>query len=349
MSVLNAINSSRRRIMGALTKNIGSSQTFSDSERKNIKTILLSRPNHRLGNLILITPIVQELEILFPNSKIDIFIKGNLGPIVLQEFHTIHQFLKLPKNHFKQLPFYIWTWLKIPFKKYDLVINIDPHSSSGKLSTKLSRGKYKIFGTEENLEKIQEKHMAKRPVEWIRQQFQIPKNECNPISSLDLRLTPSELSKGKNILHRLVQNEKPTISIFTFATGNKCYSKMWWMKFYFELKKKFPEHNIVEVLPKENVSQIDFSELTYYSHDLREICSFIANTSLFIGADSGMMHLATASKTPVVGLFSVTKPEIYRPYGSKNHVVNPEKTSISECLEIIESILNPVWAMEVSK
>jgi ADP-heptose:LPS heptosyltransferase len=36
----------------------------------------------------------------------------------------------------------------------------------------------------------------------------------------------------------------------------------------------------------------------FYSKDIREIGAVIANTEIFIGADSGIMHLASASLTP---------------------------------------------------
>jgi ADP-heptose:LPS heptosyltransferase len=41
----------------------------------------------------------------------------------------------------------------------------------------------------------------------------------------------------------------------------------------------------------ENVSQIAFKSPTFYSKDIREIGAVIANTEIFIGADSGIMHL----------------------------------------------------------
>jgi ADP-heptose:LPS heptosyltransferase len=40
-----------------------------------------------------------------------------------------------------------------------------------------------------------------------------------------------------------------------------------------------------------------------YSKDVREIGALMANTEVFIGGDSGIMHLASASKVSTVGLF----------------------------------------------
>ena len=49
------------------------------------------------------------------------------------------------------------------------------------------------------------------------------------------------------------------------------------------------------------------------------------NTKVFIGADSGMMHLAHASNVTTIGLFSVTEPEFYGVYGGNNISIDTNK------------------------
>jgi ADP-heptose:LPS heptosyltransferase len=67
-----------------------------------IKTVLISRPNHRLGQL-LITPLVQEVTDTFPNCKIDLFVKGNIAAIIFENYENIDSIIKLPKKHFNDL------------------------------------------------------------------------------------------------------------------------------------------------------------------------------------------------------------------------------------------------------
>ena len=47
----------------------------------NIK-VLITRPNHRLGNQLLLTPLIQEVKKQFPNSKIHLVVNGNLFSIL---------------------------------------------------------------------------------------------------------------------------------------------------------------------------------------------------------------------------------------------------------------------------
>ncbi len=109
--------------------------------------------------------------------------------------------------------------------------------------------------------------------------------------------------------------------------------------FYERLKSEYPDYNIIEVLPVENVSQIGFKAPTFYSKDIREIGSLIANTEVFIGADSGIMHLASSVQTPTVGLFSVTNIKMYAPYNNNSLAIDTNSGSIDDWIKILDSIL----------
>lgn len=334
----------RRKIMTSLTKDVGRSEMPSQLENKQeVKRILVSRPNHRLGNLLMVTPLLQELAVTFPGAKVDFFSKGGLAPIVLKNYANVDEIISLPREHFKQFHRYVYAWFKIKTKKYDLVINAVNGSSSGRLSTKMAKAKYKIFGemTPEFLAANPGyKHMAKCPVYQLRDLLAgVAAENTQKVPSLSLLLSQEEIDSAKKIVDKLVDPKKKTIAIFTYATGEKCYSKEWWGKFYTALQDKFPRYNFLEVLPKENVSQIDFVAPTYYSKDIREICAFIANTEVFIGADSGMMHLAIASQTPTVGLFSVTDLEKYGPYNEENIAIDTKKTSVEESVNHVNQII----------
>lgn len=351
MSLKSKINTIRRIITKSLTKNIGSTKLDKNHDKNSkidFKNVLISRPNHRLGNLLLLTPLVQEINSCFPNCKIDLFVKGNLAPIIFENYPTVENYIVLPRKPFDNLIKYFRVWLKIKKKRYDLVINIDKGSSSGRLSTQFAHADFKFFG-ELNEEITQEysdyKHMAKYPVYEFRYYLKLlgyPKQQKTEIPTINIKLSEKELQDAKLVLNQIVPNDKKTIAIFTFATGAKCYCPQWWNLFYEKLVATFPDYNIVEVLPVENVSQIDFKAPSFYSKDVREIAAFIANTSLFIGADSGIMHLACASQTPVLGLFSVTIPEKYEPYGNNSLAIDTNTTNLESMINIIKKHLNNI-------
>jgi heptosyltransferase III len=346
MSLKIKINSIRRRLMRGLTSGLAKSSNVNKGiiDPEQVKSVLISRPNHRLGNLLLITPLVQEVQTLFPNATIDIFIKGNLGPIVFENFTALNQIIRLPKKHFDELGNYMKGWLKLKKNKYDLAINADKNSSSGRLSIQLVDAKFKCFGEQAadlSSQFYDYAHIAKYPVYDLRHflatvGMKVPNT---PIPNLLLQLSPEEIAKGKALLDAIVPSSKKTICLFTFATGAKCYSVEWWAVFYERILKEFPDYTILEVLPVENVSQINFAAPTYYSKDIREITAFFKNTAVFVGADSGMMHLASAAQLPVVGLFSVTKTDKYAPYGTKSVAINTNETTIDDWIQAIKDSL----------
>ncbi|MCF6347765.1 MAG: glycosyltransferase family 9 protein [Flavobacteriaceae bacterium] len=347
MSILKNINVARRRLMHNITKNIGKShfpKNVNLNAKIEVEKVLICRPNHRLGNLLLITPLVQEVIATFPECKIDLLVQGGLAPILFENYKNVDKIIQLPKKPFKNLIKYIQGIISVKKRRYDLVINAVIGSSSGKLYTLMANSKYKIFG--EDNEDIQLKfkdheHIAKYQVYSYRNYLSKLgfENNDKPVIELNIKLSTHEIKSGQKILKELVNNEKKIICLFTHATGDKCYSEFWWTIFYKKLKIEFPNYNIIEVLPIENISKIAFKAPSFYSKDIRELGSVIANTEVFIGADSGIMHLASASQTPTVGLFSRDNQKSYEPFGNKSVAINTNHINTTECIKIINDIL----------
>jgi heptosyltransferase III len=344
MKIPKRINAFRRSLMRKLTENIGKSG-FEKVEKDDlkIKKILISRPNHRLGNLLLLSPLVQEVSNTFPDSKIDLFVKGQITPIIYKNYKNIDKIIQLPKKPFSNIFKYLSGWVSLRSRKYDLVINANFGSSSGRISTYFARSKYKLFGEydEKYLQQINDyQHSAKHPIYNLRQYLsQLGVPDKNELPFMDLKLDAEEIQSGKKNLLSIVQNEKPVICLFTNATGDKCYSEEWWHDFYSSLKQTFPDHHIVELLPVENISKLNFTIPHFYSTDIREMGAFIANTQLFIAADNGVMHLASASGVPTVGLFSVTDENIYGPYNSKSFSVNTGQMTTENIMDLLRKTL----------
>lgn len=333
------INNFRRKVMRALTGGVGSDKVLKN--KPELRRMLVCRPNSRLGNQLMITPLVQEIEQLYPHCKVDLFVRGGLSHILFENYANIGRIITLPKKPFKQLIEYAGVWLSLRKFKYDIVINVDGGSSSGRLATRWVRAKYRLYGdAQQTLADIDDyKHMAKQSVYNFRNLISA-ESLTNSVPTLNIRLSEEELENGKNILDNLVDSSKKTIGIYTFATGNKCFSREIWAQLYARMVTEYGEkYNILEILPIENVSQIDFAAPSYYSKNIREIAAVMANTELYFGADCGMMHLASAAQIPTIGLFSVTNPNIYRPYNKGSVAINPTDTTIDELMHAINDAL----------
>lgn len=310
-------------------------------DKSLVKRILIARPNHRLGNMLLVTPLLQELQLDFPNAKIDVFAKGKLVDILFENYGNFNTSIQLSRKPAKDILGYLKAWISVLMKKYDLVINVDAGSKSGGIAAKYSRSMYRVIGLKERsaIEIFPDyMHMAKYPVYAYWSAFGI---QTRSISPLRLKLSEEERSTGLTIYKQLQDNGKPIIFLFTYATNNKIYDSSWWQPFYEALNKEFGStYTIVEVLPVENISQFNHEIKHYYSKDVREIAAVLANAKLFIGADSGMMHLAVASGVDTLGLFKVTMPQKYEPYGGNSGYIDTTKSTFSEMMAQVATVLN---------
>ncbi len=344
MSFLTKVNAYRRKCTRALTLFLMKSQER-PLPQKEVLHVLVVRPNHRLGNQLLLTPLLQELEHLFPTCEITLLTRGGLSGILFSGFSNVKHFIQLPKKPFDALFLYLKTWFKLYRKSYDLVLNVDGNSSSGRIATRIVKAPVKLYGETKTDPNIQDSelplHLGQRPVALLRSYLKSVgfRQESRAIPYLHLPLSESQQNQGFASLQNLVSNPSKTLVLFTYATGRKLLPKSWWQEMYAELKTAFPDYSILELLPNERVSQLDFCCPTYYSDSVHEIAALLQHTQLFVGTDSGIMHLASASGVPTLGLFSVSSTAKYAPYGKNQKGINILTTTPFEIVGEMHQLL----------
>ena len=72
MRKFNRINRIRKRITSVFRKNLPEIPVAFIDRPEEVKWVLLIRPNHRLGNQLMVTPLLKETTTTFPNAKIDL-------------------------------------------------------------------------------------------------------------------------------------------------------------------------------------------------------------------------------------------------------------------------------------
>tara|TARA_R110002110_G_scaffold376568_2_gene586640 strand:- start:152854 stop:153837 length:984 start_codon:yes stop_codon:yes gene_type:complete len=76
---------------------------------------------------------------------------------------------------------------------------------------------------------------------------------------------------------------------------------------------------VLEAIPTERLIDL------VGTHDLPTISACLRRSALFVGNDSGLMHMAAAAGIPTLGLFGPSHPERYGPWGSRAAWVTTEK------------------------
>jgi ADP-heptose:LPS heptosyltransferase len=62
-----------------------------------------------------------------------------------------------------------------------------------------------------------------------------------------------------------------------------------------------------------------------FGYNLTLTSAYMKKSDIFIGNDSGLMHLAVASKLRVISLFGPTNNRVYGPIGDKNIVIRTKE------------------------
>ena len=152
-------------------------------------------------------------------------------------------------------------------------------------------------------------------------------------ASWDLHLSDAEHVRAAEALAPIA--DRPIIAV---SVGTKVQSKDWgrdnWRSLLTQLARLYPGHALaLNGAPEE-------SEASEYAADgwrqnsggpvvnlcgqltPRESAAAFAKARIFIGHDSGPMHLAAAVQTPCVAIFAArNKPRVWFPYGKQHRVV----------------------------
>lgn len=298
--------------------------------RERIHRILVCRPNHRLGNMLLMTPLIAELEQLYKGAEIDVVAEGPLAADVFAGFFSVRNVYCLPRRGFKHPVSFLSLIARIRKNRYDLIVDPCVGSGFSRTLARIFRGRYKLgFGDPEKKSpglthvvptSMAPRHMGRRPVALARWHSVPAPNDSLAFPAMDIRLTEEERANGRAVLRDLLADSPSppagrTIGIFADATGNKRYASEWWDEFLAALLTLVPQCRLVEIVPAHGHSMLGSRWPSYYSSHIRRMGAVMAAADLMISADCGVMHLAVASQVPTIGLFCVTDEKVYGPYG----------------------------------
>ena len=311
---------------------------------QEVKHILIIRPNYRIGNLLFLTPLINELHKHIPDAKIDVIVGMKLAGKILEPLPNVDKVIDIPRKlllHPIELIHYIKQTRK---KKYDVAINISGGSTSTQIVTALANAHYKVSFYSDKLwagfTHVQErgekthKHMGLESLEFLRF-FNIPIPQH---ATLDIKNTPEELQQAQNDLKNLlVQHNhagKKTIALFRNARFDKKIEDSWWNQWVEALYKEDENIVVIDILSPDIPHKLNENVLEYANKDLRVLGAFFKMCNLYVSADTGPMHLAVASGAKVLALFNKTDKEIYGALGTNNTTIDVEDLSAQEVATI---------------
>ena len=269
-----------------------------------------------IGDTILSSGVFKHFIDQYENAKLT-FIVGPTAAPLLKNYKNVENIIILKKRKFNL------HWIDILKKtfttKWDVVVDF----RSSLISYILRNKKKYIFKKQHNIHHIDQ----------LNSSFGF---NC---SNLFVPISYEEQEKANNDL----ENSFKHIIIFP---GGNWIPKLWSIKNYNllmkSLLKKYSKIKFVLVgsskektkFYKELVKDINEDFLIdLFELDLTLTSAYMKKSILFVGNDSGLMHLSVASKLRVISLFGPTNDKVYRPYGKKNIVIRT-----SESLDYFKSI-----------
>jgi len=337
----------RKKISNILNNFLSLSRKKSSFEttlhKEAIKTIVLIRPNYRIGNILFLTPLINELHKHLPEAKIDIIVGMRLAGDILEPLPNVNKIIDIPRKLLLQ-PFDLLRYIKESRKqKYDLAINVAGSSTSAQIVMSLIKAQYKAcFASKElwthftHIQKRGEKrfsHMGLESLEFLRFfNIELPKQA----PSLDIKLTEEEINDAKNKLNKLLcqnhikREDHKVVALFRNARFDKKIQDEWWRELIEAMKKEDSSFRFVDILSPDIPIKLDDNLLEYATKDLRELGAFFRVCDLFISADTGPLHLAVASQAKIAALFTKTEIPVYGALGENNKNIDINNLSPQE-------------------
>jgi ADP-heptose:LPS heptosyltransferase len=169
--------------------------------------------------------------------------------------------------------------------------------------------------------------------------------DLNDPQNWDLGLSTEEHAKARDVVTPLGEGRFLAVSV-----GTKMQSKDWglenWSALLERMGAEYPQYGLAMVGAP---SEFEISERAaeHWGRGYvnlcgrltpRETAAVLAKAILFLGHDSGPMHLAAAVQTPCVAVFAATRrPAVWFPYGAHHRVIYHDVPCancwLSECIE----------------
>ena len=286
-----------------------------------------------IGDNILSTGIINYFSEKHPNSKFTIVVGPSAAPLY-ENFPNFEKIIIVKKQQFNL--HWLTIWKKCFSKKWDIVIDF----RSSLLSYVLFHHKNYVFKKSNN------KHHLEQLVDSFHIDF-IP----YPVIFDNIKETDNA--------NKILNSDKKYVVI---APGGNWIPKIWPAEKFNQLlkllSKQYSYLNFIlvgSIAEKEKyfnkvITDINKNNIIdLMGETLTQTFAYIKKSNLFIGNDSGLMHLSVASKISTIGLFGPTNDKIYAPYGNNCYTLRTKETYHHFKKIIINKNLSYMQSIEVKE
>ncbi|MCL5090679.1 MAG: glycosyltransferase family 9 protein [Patescibacteria group bacterium] len=327
------------------------------NNKHNFKKVLVIK-FFGLGSILLITPLLKQIKKKFPQAKIYFLtFKNNFQ--ICKLIPEVNEVFTLEAKTLLTFPLEFLSLLKkLRNEKFDLLIDLEFFANFSTLVSFFTNPKcsvgfesFKFWRQRFYTNSVVFDH-GKHAIDNFSRTLEVVSQEKNLNKDLNLKIAGNDLEKAKNILKQNGLSSQNQFLVVYPTAGALCENRRWPKDHFLKLLKLILSYKknlkIVFVGSKSESSSaqeliaglgkvyqprlINLSGKT----SIPEVCALMKLAKLFIGSDSGPLHMAEAVGTPTVSFFGPETPALYGPIG-ENHAVFYADLPCSPCLNVYNS------------
>jgi lipopolysaccharide heptosyltransferase II len=279
-----------------------------------------------LGDIILTLPVIDALRTKYPEATIDFVTKKEYGGLV-RRFAAVSNVYELDTKHRRALD-HLHNELRA--RHYDHVLDLHNNLRSRKLRNELSNSIHIV-----NKRTLKRWTLVKFKVNLLRNEPDIVGRYFETVSSLDV----ADTHEGAYLATSPHKSARVAL-----APGAKHWNKRWPMENYIALAKDLTKKGYAisifgseaeSKLAEEIVAAIPTARNECGKHRIEELPDALGECALFIGNDSGLMHIAAAIGMPTVAIYGPTVREFgFMPRNRNVKILEVEGLDCRPCTTI---------------
>jgi len=303
----------------------------------HVKSILIVRQHDQLGDMLCAIPMIRALKNRFPDARISL-VTSPVNHEIMRNHPFLNEVIKYEKS-----PQKLWKFYKLlKSRSYDLALvpaTVSLSVTSDVISY-LSGAKIRIGAASLNGRKNPTsfcfsecvdldwrnepgRHQARRNLDLLKN-LQI---DTDDITSA-IGLSKEEVEKAEIYISGIRKKQELIVG---FHPGAGKVENRWPAHNFALLAEKISsECGAVILITVGPMDELPFREMSgnlnlpheiIYKRPLREVAAIIDQLDIFITNDTGLMHIAGATRTRLLALFGPTEPMQWAPSGLKNRFI----------------------------
>ncbi|MBD3168424.1 MAG: hypothetical protein GF307_03000 [candidate division Zixibacteria bacterium] len=297
----------------------------------DIRRILIIRLDKRLGNLVIATPLVKRTRKQFPESSIDVFAPGSFACLLDNNPH-VDNVISFHHREYVTKPWKLLSLLvRLRRKSYELVLDPkDQFSTTVAIMSIIIDGN-RVIGFDFPGSGLYHDELVEYPsphdYEPLRQS-RLLDGVAGSVNYADypmrMYLDETEIDETLQWLKEKGIGEKQYIAMHCGGRGVKSYGVGNFMALAESIVEKYGIKIVMLYGPdeKEDIAEYSSTENIVFilPENIRRLAAVVDRSMLYIGGDTGPLHLAAALDIPTVSIFFASYWARYAPKGDKHRV-----------------------------